>query len=127
MGEIWDIYDKEGNKTGRTIVRGEELKEGDYHLVVHIWIMNDNKEFLIQRRAADLELLPNIWAATGGAAIQGEDSLTAAIREVEEELGIKPISDRMERINRIYREDSFADVWLLQQNANLDDIELQKE
>ena len=31
--EIWDILDSEGNKTGRTMVKGEEkVPEGFYHL-----------------------------------------------------------------------------------------------
>ena len=29
--EIWDILDKEGNKTGKTMQKGEELPEGFYH------------------------------------------------------------------------------------------------
>lgn len=39
--ELWDIYDKYRQKTGRTHERGNTMKEGDYHLVVHVWIIND--------------------------------------------------------------------------------------
>ena len=79
--EIWDIYDINGQKTGRTIERGKRLEEGDYHLGVHIWPKDELGRFLIQKRAPHLDLLPDTWAATGGSAFAGEDSLSAAMRE----------------------------------------------
>ncbi len=86
--ELWDILDEDGNATGRTIMRGNELKEDEYHLVVHIWIINNKGEILIQKRSEHLEFAPGVWATTGGSAIKGEDSITAACRETKEELGI---------------------------------------
>ena len=56
--EIWDILDENGNKTGRTIIRGEKLEVDEYHLVVHIWIINSNGEILIQKRPEHLEFAP---------------------------------------------------------------------
>lgn len=46
--ELWDIYNENREKTGRTIVRGQKLGENEYHLVVHMWIINSNGQFLIQ-------------------------------------------------------------------------------
>ena len=37
--ELWDVYDINRNKTGKTAVRGEGLPEGGYHLVVHVCII----------------------------------------------------------------------------------------
>lgn len=125
--EIWDILDGNGNLTGKTIVRGETLKEGEYHLAVHIWIVNDKGEFLIQKRADNLELLPGMWAATGGSAVSGEDSITAALRELQEELGIRLNRGEISKVVRIKRKDSFADVWLVKANISLDEVTLQKE
>lgn len=125
--EIWDVYDENGNNTGRTAIRGEKLAEGDYHLVVHIWIMNDQNEFLIQKRADHLTLFPGIWATTGGSAIQGEDSKTAAIREVQEELGFQPNADKLKMLKRMKRKDHLADIWFLQQNIPLNLIQIQQE
>jgi len=42
--EIWDILDKNGNMTGKTITRGDNLRDGEYHLIVHIWIINGKGE-----------------------------------------------------------------------------------
>ena len=38
MPELWDIYDKNRNITGKTIARGELMAEDEYHLVVQVWI-----------------------------------------------------------------------------------------
>ena len=38
--EKWDLYTKDRVKTGRSHTRGEELPEGLFHLVVHIWLKN---------------------------------------------------------------------------------------
>lgn len=34
MAELWDIYDKNRIKTGRTIERGQPMTENEYHIVV---------------------------------------------------------------------------------------------
>ena len=88
--EIWDLYDGCGEKTGRTMVRGEAIPTGFYHIGVHIWPMNGRGELLIQRRSMSVQWKPGIWAATGGSAVSGEEPLAAARRELREELGYAP-------------------------------------
>ena len=85
--EIWDLYDAQGEKTGKTMIRGEAIPSGFYHIGVHIWPMNDKGELLIQRRSMGVQWKPGIWAVTGGSAVSGEEPLTAARRELREELG----------------------------------------
>ena len=49
MTERWDILNEQGVLTGKTAVRGiGALKPGEYHLVVHIWILSDDGKILIQ-------------------------------------------------------------------------------
>ena len=82
MEEIWDIYDENRNLTGKTIKRAEyinKIKENEYHLVVHIWIKNDNNEWLISKRTPNKHF-PLLWECTGGSALAGEESLTADLR-----------------------------------------------
>jgi isopentenyldiphosphate isomerase len=125
--EIWDILDENGNLTGRTIIRGEEIKKDEYHLVVHIWIINSNGDILIQKRPNHLEFAPGVWATTGGSAIQGEDSITAACRETKEELGIEVNIDSMLEPLKHKRKNDFTDIWVVKQDIELEDIILQKE
>ena len=122
--EIWDILDRYGNPTGKTVVRGKRgLMKGEYHLVVHIWVIDKNGNFLIQRRSDDRPLMPGEWAATGGAAMAGEDSFTAAKRELKEELGLEP---EIKFIQRIKRRNSFIDIWGAEVKCTVDSLKLQK-
>lgn len=99
--ERWDLRDGEGIPTGETMERGEHLKPGQYHLVVHIWVIDGQGRLLIQKRAAHLKLMPDVWAATGGSAVAGEDSHTAAARELREELGIETAGEDLRFAGRI--------------------------
>ena len=84
-----DLYDAGSNPLGRTVRRGEPLAPGEYHLVVQVWVRNSRGEFLIQKRRLGLDEAPGLWAATAGWVAAGEDSLEGAVRELEEELGIR--------------------------------------
>lgn len=87
--ELWDAYDRAGNKTGHTLVRGERLPQGTYHLVSCVVVRHTDGDFLILRRSAQKENWPNILEiGVGGCALQGEDALTCAKRELFEETGI---------------------------------------
>ena len=122
--EIWDVYDKDRNLTGRTHRRGDSLLDGDYHLVVHVWIQNSNGEFLITKRTPN-KGFPNMWEATGGSAVAGDNSLDAAVREVKEETGFDVLPENGKIIFTIQREDNFCDVWLFHQDFNIENIVFQ--
>ena len=125
--EVWDIIDENGVPTGRTTLRGRcLLKSGEYHLVVHIWIVSQDGRFLIQRRADDKKLMPGEWAATGGAAVSGEDSFTAAARELYEELGIRSDRQSLKKLLRIKRRSSLLDIWVITDNTPESRLTLQK-
>lgn len=125
--EIWDILDEHGNKTGKTKIRGNKLNHSEYHLVIHVWIKNSNGQYLVQKRAKDLKVMPDIWAITGGSAVSGEDSLTSAVREVQEELGIFIDSNEFKFINRVTRGHGLVDVWFVEKDINMESFKLQKE
>ena len=63
MIELWDILDEHGVKTWRLHERGKSMKKGEYHLVVHVWIMNQDWQFLIAKRTPDRG---GIWHTMGG-------------------------------------------------------------
>ena len=125
--ELRDVLPAEGKPTGRTIVRGgTSLRSGEYHLVVHIWPLNDYGSILIQKRTKTKRLMPGMWAATGGAAIAGETSLKAAARELGEELGIRVSPEDLRLVKRIKRRNSFIDMWTVRANVRVPDLKLQK-
>ena len=125
--EIWDIMNERGEITGKTAIRGRtSLKPGEYHLVVHIWIMSSKGEFLIQRRSESRKLMPGEWAATGGSAISGENSEIAARRELYEELGIIGNENNMRFMGRLKRRNSFLDVWFVVCDEKSENLKLQQ-
>ena len=125
--EKWDILNSDGEPTGKTTLRGQcNLKPGEYHLVVHIWVVSDRGKFLIQRRSDNKKLMPGEWAATGGAAISGEDSYTAANRELYEELGIPSNKHTLKKLVRIKRRNSLLDIWFINTDIDLSRLRLQK-
>lgn len=124
--ERWDLYDRNGNSLGRTIARGDRLRDGEHHLVVHVWIVNSVGRLLIQRRSPRRRMMPNVWAATGGSAVAGENSLTAIRRELREELGISPKEHEFELAGRLVRRNSLCDVWVVRKDVAVPDMKLQK-
>lgn len=87
--ERWDIYDINKKKTGRTMKRNDWcLKDDEYHLTVLGVVSRPDNTFLITKRVMTKSWAPGWWEVSGGAAMAGEESLEAVIREVKEETGL---------------------------------------
>lgn len=87
--ELWDIYDKDKKRTGRTMKRNDWiLQDGEYHLTVLGVVCRPDGKYLITKRVMTKAWAPGHWEVSGGAAQAGEESLAAAIREVKEETGL---------------------------------------
>lgn len=124
--ELVDKFNKRREPLNKTTERYERIK-GEYCQYVHVWIMNDKKEFLIQKRSENKKIYPNKWSITGGAVDAGETSLEGALREVKEEIGIDIDKEKMEFMLSFKRTHGFVDIWLVKQNVDLKDVVLQKE
>ena len=61
-----------------------------------------------------------------GSAIAGDDSLSAAIREVKEELGLEILPENGKCIYSEVRYNDICDVWLFKQDFDLNDVVLQE-
>lgn len=125
--EKWDLLDADGNPTGKMLVRGEPLLPGMYHLVEHIWIVDSKGRLLIQQRNPNLRLMPGVWAANSGSAQAGEDSESAARRELFEELSIRTAPGELVYGGRMRRRNSFTDLWILYRDIDVSSLRLQKE
>jgi len=126
--ETIDIRDRYGNKTGKIIERGKPLAFDEFFLIVDIWIINQNGEFLVSKRAPTKEPEPDKWEPTCGCAISGEESKTAALREVKEELGIilNPQNGILFK-RMIVWDNAIIDVWLFRQDVDIESIILQPD
>lgn len=122
--ELWDVYDADRKLTGKLHRRGDLMKSGEYHLVVDVWMLNSEGQFLLTKRSPN-KGFPNMWESTGGSALAGDDSLTAALREVKEETGLMLEKSRGVLVFSERNKDYFRDVWLFRQNFDLADVVLQ--
>lgn len=131
--ELWDIYDENKNKTGRTMKRNDWcLKDGEYHLTVLGVIVRKDGKFLITKRVMTKEWAPGWWEVSGGAAMAGETSLEAVHREVFEETGLN-VTDWEGGYLFSYKRDNpgkgdnyFVDVYRFTGDFNDSDIKIQE-
>ena len=87
--ELWDIYDSNKQRTGRTMKRNDWcLQDGEYHLTVLGVIARPDGTFLITQRVMTKAWAPGWWEVSGGAAMAGEESREAVEREIREETGL---------------------------------------
>ena len=119
--ELVDLLNDRKELIGETCERNS-VPEGKYRLSIHIWIVNDKNEILIQQRSASRKMFPNMWTNTGGACIAGETSIETVKRELKEELNVIPNIDNLELIASYKRKKDYVDVWLLKQNINIKDL-----
>ena len=81
----------------------------------------------MQKRSMTVQWKPGIWAVTGGSAVAGEDALTAARRELSEELGVDAGEDELKRIACLRRTNSFCNVFVIRTDRPAEEFVLQKE
>lgn len=124
--ELWDLYDENRNPIGREHVRGNEIPEGCYHIVVHVWIRSSKGQYLISQRSANRPNLPLMWETVGGSVLKGETSLQGAIREVKEEVGIDIFGTENNLVFSQVRKqingkkfNDILDVWLFEYNGEV--------
>lgn len=126
--EIFDLYDENRIKTDKTIIRGNKTPDGFYRLVVHICIFNNKGKMLIQQRQPFKKGWSNMWdVSVGGSAVSGDTSLSAAIREVREELGIKLAPPQLRRFITIEDNSVFDDWYAVNLDIDLAELNLQYE
>ena len=103
MPELWDAYDRELNKIENvTLVRGEPIPDGFYHLVCDIVVKHTDGTYLLMQRDFK-KTFGGMWELTaGGSALAGETPLEGAMRELREETGI--ISSNLKEIERFVNE-----------------------
>lgn len=128
--ELWDLYDIDRVPLGRTAVRGvTKLQKGEYHLVVHIGVFNARGEMLIQKRHREKQLWPGLWdISAGGSGIAGENSRSAAHRELLEEIGIDKDFTGIRPRFTVYFDVGFDDFYCVQEDIpDLSVLRLQEE
>ncbi len=88
MQEYFDILSCDGTPTGEIVSREQAHANGIYHRTVHIWLYKNGK-LLLQKRSPYKDSFPNEYdISSAGHVPAGENVTDAALRELNEELGI---------------------------------------
>ena len=138
MDEIIDVLDEfTGEKTGETISKNIAHSKGIWHGSIHVLIVNNDKtKTLLQKRCAEKKLYPNTWdIAVGGHISAGEDDITSAKRELEEELGLNPEELKIEKVDRVPEKltnngvisNEYVSIFIVYADIDINDIKLQVE
>ena len=133
--EMIDEYNARKEKIG-IVDKAVAHEKGLWHKSVHVWIINDKNEILLQYRSAEKDLYPNTWDCSFAGHIDaGESSIEAVLREGKEELDIDVNLENLQYVftNREMfqygqvNSNEFVDIYILRQNINLQNVEFQKE
>lgn len=139
--EMIDVLDENGVKTGEIVPRDVVHKKGLWHRCIAVAILNENDEILIQQRSKNKEKNANLWdISVAGHISASQDSVSAAIREISEEVSINldyniNIKDfcymfsyrTQEIISENYIDNQFSDFFILRKDGiRIEDIKMQK-
>lgn len=87
--ELIDVLDENGVKTGKVLTRCEVHKRGVWHRSIAVAIINDKNEILIQQRSDNKDKNAGMWdISVAGHISAGQDALSAATREINEEVAV---------------------------------------
>lgn len=134
--ELLEILDEKGNKTGKKAPIEEIYDKGYWHKSVHIWIINDNHELLMQRRNPTKKTFPDMWAISVAGHVRCyEDSVAAGLRELNEEIDAHLKKEDLEYLFTVRREQKcgtktlrvFDDVYLVHLDVDIVKTKLQVE
>ncbi len=139
--ELIDVLDENGVKTGEILPRDEIHKKGLWHRSIVVAIINDKNEILLQQRSKEKEKNAGMWdISVAGHISTGQDALSAAAREINEEVSVNlgyKVDIKSFRYMFSYRtqakyaddfiENQFYDFFILRkENLPIEDIKMQE-
>ncbi len=110
--------------------RHKVFKKGLWRRTAHVWIVNDKKQILCQRRSLQKDSSPGMWEPAVAGHISPEDNyFTGAIRELFEETGIEASLNDL-NLFKIYKDHRFKEyrgIFYLKWNGKLQEIKSEGE
>jgi isopentenyldiphosphate isomerase len=141
--EFLDVVDENGMPTGETVERAIAHREGVPHRTAHVWIArrkDGQNQILLQKRCMEKESYPGCYdISSAGHIPAGVDYIPSALRELEEELGVKVSGDELIECGQMqkdmrdvfrgepYHDRQFCKVYLLWLDREEEEFTLQKE
>ena len=86
--EWFDVVNERDEVVGRA-TRREVHARGLLHRAVHVLVFDRQRRVFLQKRSMKKDMSPGLWdSSCSGHLDAGEDYDTAAVRELEEEIGV---------------------------------------
>jgi len=103
MPELLNIVDGNDNIIGEK-TREEIHRDGLLHREIHVYFVTPDNQIIFQHRAKDKDTYPDLLDATVGGHVEiGQSYVETAIKETEEETGVKVNESDLRLINKINR------------------------
>ena len=140
--EYLDIIDENGAPTGSIISREIAHRDGILHRTAHVWVVRKSSkgyDILLQKRSMEKESFPGLYdTSSAGHIPAGDEPEPSALRELEEELGIRASSQQLTYIGsfriqyekefhgKMFRDNEVSFVYLYREPVNAEKLVLQK-
>lgn len=93
LDELFDVCDSLGRPLGMRKRRADVHRDGDWHRSIHCWVVGQYRDgtpyVVFQRRSESKDTSPGKLDATVGGHLAAGESVEEALRESEEEIGLK--------------------------------------
>lgn len=124
MTEYFDLYTADRKPLGKKIPRGAQIPRGEFHIVVQIMLVNSDGEILLTQRVP-AKTSGGKWECSGGCAIAGETSVSAAIRELYEETGVRVSPEEINLEWALTTDSMLRDFYFVYKDVSLEELRLQ--
>lgn len=139
--EMIDVLDENGVRTGEVLSRDDVHKKGLWHRAIAVAIVNEKNEVLLQQRADTKDKNAGMWdISVAGHISNGQDALSAASREINEEVSVNlgynvdikefryMFSHRKQQVfSEDFIENQFYDFFILRKNGiKIENIKMQE-
>ena len=99
--ELLDVLEDDGEQSGRVRERSMVHMRGDFHRTSHVWVARTREDgghdLLLQKRSSGKDSFAGCYdISSAGHVPAGAEYLESALRELEEELGIRAEEDDLE-------------------------------
>jgi len=129
--EMLEYYDEFNNEilgvAERKVIHDKEL----WHREIAVWVMNEKKELLLQRRSSKKKIGANKLSITAGHIDMGERPEKAALRELKEEIGLEFKESELYFIG-VYKNEQknnncFSYNYIVKTNKKIEQMTMQEE